>query len=297
MWARPLRATRAPRRARPTSPYEFADRHARAERARDATAIVDEAHGASLDGSHPVSFKRRCSALNSRGCTPTTGNRTLRRGVSGHSRWEESDAIASAVRLDSRSALPCRRDPRGRQTDVRRGAYQRTRTWRTWRTHRRSRHSGNGRVGDRPSQRSRLRDGRLDRRARPHRCRTRSGLRRALLLRPRAEQAASDRPAGAVSLRQGRSGHLHVAGAAARGPASMSITAGWYRSSAAFFDFLVDQGLPETNPMVAADRASDPDTAPASGFRSWIALAFAAVVALSVVSPRLRRRVLAVAHR
>ena len=77
----------------------------------------------------------------------------------------------------------------------------------------------------------------------------------------------------------------------------MSITAGWYRSSAAFLDFLVDRGLPGTNPMVAADRAPDPGTEPASGFWSWIALAFAAVVALSVVSPWLRRRVLAVAHR
>jgi hypothetical protein len=81
------------------------------------------------------------------------------------------------------------------------------------------------------------------------------------------------------------------------GPASMSITAGWYRSSAAFLDFLIDHGLPRTNPKVAADRASDQDTGPASGFWSWIALTFAAIVALSVVSRRLRCRVLAVAHR
>jgi hypothetical protein len=81
------------------------------------------------------------------------------------------------------------------------------------------------------------------------------------------------------------------------GPASMSITAGWYRSSAPFLAFLVDQGLPETNPMVVADRASDPDTVPSSGLWRWIALAFAAVVAVSVVRRRLRRRVLAVAHR
>ena len=77
----------------------------------------------------------------------------------------------------------------------------------------------------------------------------------------------------------------------------MSITAGWYRSSAAFLDFLVDRGLPGTNPMVAADRPPDPGTGPASGFWSWIALAFAAVAALSIVGPRLRRRVLAVAQR
>jgi hypothetical protein len=80
------------------------------------------------------------------------------------------------------------------------------------------------------------------------------------------------------------------------GPASLSITAGWYRGSAAFLDFLVDQGLPETNPMVVADRAFDPDTAPSSGLWRWIAVAFAAVLALAVVSGRLRRRLLAVAR-
>jgi hypothetical protein len=81
------------------------------------------------------------------------------------------------------------------------------------------------------------------------------------------------------------------------GPASMSVTAGWYRNSAAFLDFLVDHGLPEINPIVAASRASDPDTGPGSGLWRWIALPFAVVVALSVVSRRLRRRVLVAAHR
>jgi hypothetical protein len=77
-----------------------------------------------------------------------------------------------------------------------------------------------------------------------------------------------------------------------------AISAGWYPSSLAFFHYLVDQGLPETNPVVAADRESAPDTLPAAGptLWGWIALALAGLVALSMAAPRLRRRVLSVAR-
>jgi hypothetical protein len=76
------------------------------------------------------------------------------------------------------------------------------------------------------------------------------------------------------------------------------ISAGWYQSSLEFFHYLVDQGLPETNPVVAADRESAPDAAAAAGptLWGWIALALVGLVALSVAAPRLRRRVLAAAR-
>lgn len=77
-----------------------------------------------------------------------------------------------------------------------------------------------------------------------------------------------------------------------------AISAGWYHSSLEFFHYLVDQGLPETSPVVAADRESAPDTVPAAGLTlwGWIAPALAGLVALSVAAPRLRRRVVAVAR-
>jgi hypothetical protein len=76
------------------------------------------------------------------------------------------------------------------------------------------------------------------------------------------------------------------------------ISAGWYQSSLEFFHYLVDQGLPETKPVVAADRESVSETVPAAGpaLWVWIALALAGLVALSVAAPRLRRRVLAAAR-
>jgi len=83
------------------------------------------------------------------------------------------------------------------------------------------------------------------------------------------------------------------------GPVGMTITAGWYQSSLGFFQYLVDQGLPETNPVAAAaDRQSAPDTVPAARSTpwGWIALALAGLVALSLAAPRLRRHVLAVAR-
>jgi hypothetical protein len=83
------------------------------------------------------------------------------------------------------------------------------------------------------------------------------------------------------------------------GEGGMTITAGWYHSSLGFFQYLADQGLPETQPVAAAaDRESAPDTVPAARSTpwGWIALALAGLVALSLAAPRLRRRVLAVAR-
>jgi hypothetical protein len=73
-----------------------------------------------------------------------------------------------------------------------------------------------------------------------------------------------------------------------------AITAGWYQSSAGFFDYLVDQGLPETKPVARdARRESAPDLLPAAQATpwGWIALALAGLVALSLAAPGLRRRV------
>jgi hypothetical protein len=76
-----------------------------------------------------------------------------------------------------------------------------------------------------------------------------------------------------------------------------AISAGWYQSSSSFFDYLVDQGLPETNPAGgAAGSESAPDTVSAAQATpwGWIALALAGVLALSVAASRLRRRILGV---
>jgi hypothetical protein len=75
-----------------------------------------------------------------------------------------------------------------------------------------------------------------------------------------------------------------------------AISAGWYQSSPKFFRFLVTQGLPKTPPVVAKPESAS-HTNPATGPTpwGWIALALAALVALSLAAPRLRRRILAVA--
>ena len=71
----------------------------------------------------------------------------------------------------------------------------------------------------------------------------------------------------------------------------LTITAGWYQSPLDFFQYLVDQGLPESNPVVAADRDSAPGPVPATGSALWvwIAMAFTGLVAISVAAERLRR--------
>jgi hypothetical protein len=80
----------------------------------------------------------------------------------------------------------------------------------------------------------------------------------------------------------------------------LTITAGWYQSSLDFFQYLVDQGLPESNPVVAADRESAPSPVrPGLALWVWIALALTGLSAVSVAALRLRRRALAAgtAHR
>jgi hypothetical protein len=70
-----------------------------------------------------------------------------------------------------------------------------------------------------------------------------------------------------------------------------AISAGWYQSSARFFEYLVDQGLPETERVVRDPRPeSAPDTLPPAQAApwGWIALALAALVALSLSAPRHR---------
>ena len=73
-----------------------------------------------------------------------------------------------------------------------------------------------------------------------------------------------------------------------------AISADWYQSSIDFFHYLVDQGLPESDPVVDAERGSNPDTVPAASPTpwSWLALALVGLVAVSVVAARLRRRIL-----
>ena len=82
------------------------------------------------------------------------------------------------------------------------------------------------------------------------------------------------------------------------GSAGMTITAGWYRSLPEFFHYLVDEGLPGTNPVVGADRDSAPHTVPAARPMpwGWMALALVGLVAVPVAAPRLGRCVLAVAR-
>jgi hypothetical protein len=62
------------------------------------------------------------------------------------------------------------------------------------------------------------------------------------------------------------------------------IVAGWYESPLGFFHYLVDHGLPERNPVVAAaGREPVRDTTPGAGTAPWaaIVLALAAVAAAS----------------
>jgi hypothetical protein len=74
------------------------------------------------------------------------------------------------------------------------------------------------------------------------------------------------------------------------------VTTGWYLSSTQFLDYLVDQGLPETNPVGAPHRESAPGSAAAARSALWIAAAVAGLVALSVTAQWLRRRVVPVAR-
>lgn len=76
---------------------------------------------------------------------------------------------------------------------------------------------------------------------------------------------------------------------------NMSITAGWYQSSLGFFRYLVQHGLPETNPVASvATREPAPDTAPGAQMASWagIVVVFVVLGVLSLAALAVRRRVL-----
>ena len=77
---------------------------------------------------------------------------------------------------------------------------------------------------------------------------------------------------------------------------NMPITAGWYQSSLGFFRYLVDHGLPETNPIASvAIREPAPDTAPGALRAPWagIVVVLVGLAALSLAALAVRRRVLA----
>src|SRR5918999_1031085 len=81
------------------------------------------------------------------------------------------------------------------------------------------------------------------------------------------------------------------------GEGNMPITAGWYQSSLGFFHYLVDHGLPVTNPVAPVaprEPAPDPYIAPGAQTAPWagIVVALVGVAALSLAALALRRRVL-----
>jgi hypothetical protein len=75
----------------------------------------------------------------------------------------------------------------------------------------------------------------------------------------------------------------------------MPITAGWYQSSLGFFHYLVDHGLPETNPVASvATRERAPEAAPGAQTAPWagIAVVLTGLAALTLAALAVRRRVL-----
>jgi hypothetical protein len=76
---------------------------------------------------------------------------------------------------------------------------------------------------------------------------------------------------------------------------TMSITPGWYQSSLGFFHYLVDHGLPETNPVTSvATRERAPEAAPGVQTAPWagIAVVLMGLAALTLAALAVRRRVL-----
>lgn len=78
---------------------------------------------------------------------------------------------------------------------------------------------------------------------------------------------------------------------------NMPITAGWYQSShPAFFGYLVEQGLPETNPVpsvAGGERVGDTDAGVQTSPRSTIVLVLVGLATLALTALAARRRVLA----
>jgi hypothetical protein len=78
------------------------------------------------------------------------------------------------------------------------------------------------------------------------------------------------------------------------GPAGlkMPMLAGWYQSSLGFFNYLVDHGLPERNPVApVATREPAPDTAPGARTAPWagIVVVLVGLAALSMATSAVRR--------
>ncbi len=68
----------------------------------------------------------------------------------------------------------------------------------------------------------------------------------------------------------------------------MSILAGWYQSSVGFFEYLVDHGLPATNPLATQDLKEETPSG-AQATRWWVLLALASA-ALSLAGLAVRHQ-------
>lgn len=74
---------------------------------------------------------------------------------------------------------------------------------------------------------------------------------------------------------------------------NMAITHGWYRSSPGFLRYLVDQGLPERNPVIVATGGSAPPTGQEAPTAPWtgMMMLLVAFAVLSLATLAVRRRV------
>jgi hypothetical protein len=82
------------------------------------------------------------------------------------------------------------------------------------------------------------------------------------------------------------------------------IPSGWYQTTPAFFDFLVENGLPATNPVGGAAKPApriEPaaDAAPANQPApwAWVIVVIGGLAALALATPAVRRRVMLVVTR
>lgn len=80
---------------------------------------------------------------------------------------------------------------------------------------------------------------------------------------------------------------------------STPIPSGWFRTNSGFFQYLVQNGLPATNPLAAAAETAprnEPaaDAAPTSQTApwAWVIIGLAGLAVLALVTPPVRRRVL-----
>jgi hypothetical protein len=78
---------------------------------------------------------------------------------------------------------------------------------------------------------------------------------------------------------------------------SASMPPGWFQPPAGFFEYLVAEGLPATNPLsVAVKPATEPRSDPAEADQpapwAWILLGLAGLASILLVTPGVRRRVL-----